>query len=87
MNVPRRPAGNVTGGQGNLGASGVASGKHQGLRRPADDQRIEQALDDVGLEDQGEVLEDDLRDRRSRGAPPSQHLRSDIYDDERGNKH
>lgn len=54
---------------------GQASAKHQGLHRPADDQRIGQALDDVGLEDQGEVLEDELRDRRSSGAPPSQHLR------------
>lgn len=60
-------------------SGGIASNRHQGLRRPADDQRIEQSLDDVGLEDLGEVLEDDLRDRRSRGAPPSQHLRSDMY--------
>lgn len=64
----------------NESAAGVASNRHQGLHQPADDQRIEQALDDVGLEDLGEVLEDDLRDRRSRGAPPSQHLRSDMYE-------
>lgn len=58
-----------------MAAGGQASAKHQGLHRPADDQRIEQALDDVGLEDRGDVLEDELRDRRSSGAPPSQHLR------------
>jgi hypothetical protein len=27
-------------------------------------------LDDVGLEDQGDVLEDALRDRRGSGLPP-----------------
>lgn len=47
-----------------------AGGQHEGLRHPIDDdQRVEQRLDDVGLEDEGEVLEDHLRDRRSKGAP------------------
>ena len=49
--------------------SGEASGKHQGLRRPNDAQRIERALHVVGLEDQGDVVEDELRDRRSSGLP------------------
>lgn len=52
-------------------SSGIASGQHQGLHRPNDDQRVGQVLDDIGLDDQGEVLEDQLRDRRSRGAPPT----------------
>ena len=51
--------------------NGVASRQHQGLHRPNDDRRVQQALDNVGLEDRGEVLEDQLRDRRSRGAPPA----------------
>ena len=59
-------------------SSGIASGQHQGLHRPNDDQRVEQALDDVGLEDQGDVLEDQLRDRRSRGAPPEDDSSADV---------
>ena len=59
-------------------SSGVASGQHQGLHRPSDDQRVEQALDDIGLVDQGEVLEDQLRDRRSRGAPPEGEADPDV---------
>lgn len=46
-----------------------ASIPHQSLRRPADDRRVEQALASVGLEDQGEVVDDLLRDRRSSGLP------------------
>lgn len=46
---------------------GLASGKHQGLRQPADDERVEDALDNTGLEDRGELMEDHLRDRRSKG--------------------
>lgn len=53
-------------------SSGVASAKHRGLHRPDDDQRVEQALDDVGLEDRGDVVEDQWRDRRSRGGAPDQ---------------
>lgn len=56
--------------------SAVASGLHQGLRRPDAGQPVEQALDQVDLEDQGELAEDQLRDRRSRGAPQKTH-RSD----------
>ena len=56
------------------GTAGQGSGNHQGLHRPADDQRVEHALDHVGLDDRGESLEDHLRDRRSKGLP-------DAYDD------
>lgn len=46
-----------------------ASGKHEGLRHPIEEKQQEkQRLGDVGLDDQGEVAEDDLRDRRSSGA-------------------
>ena len=47
--------------------SAEASGKHQGLRQPADDGRVEDALDNVGFADRGERMEDQLRDRRSKG--------------------
>lgn len=56
------------------GAVGQASGKHQGLHRPADDQRVEHALDHVGLEDRGESMEDHQRNRHSKGV-------RDGYDD------
>lgn len=46
-----------------------AGGRHAGLRHPIDDKGIEQRLDDVGLDDRGEALEDELRDRRSSGVP------------------
>lgn len=55
--------------------SGVASGQHQGLRRPDVGQPVEQALDQIDLADQGERAEDQLRDRRSRGAPPAKKAR------------
>jgi hypothetical protein len=41
------------------------------LHRPDVGQPVEQALDQVDLTDQGEVAEDQWRDRRSRGAPPA----------------
>jgi len=69
MAIPERPS-RTTADTPLTRSSGVASGQHQGLHRPSDDQRVGQALDDVGLEDQGDVLEDQLRDRRSRGVPP-----------------
>jgi hypothetical protein len=46
-----------------------AGGQHQGLRHPADDRNVQQRLNEVGLDDQGDALEDELRDRRSRGVP------------------
>jgi hypothetical protein len=52
---------------------GEASGKHEGLRHPIDDdQRVKQRLDDAGTDDQGEAVEDQLRDRRSSGTPGSE---------------
>lgn len=57
-------------------AGGVASGRHQGLRRPGDDRHLEHALHEVSLEDRGEVIEDHLRDRRGSGVPSA-----DISDD------
>jgi len=48
-------------------APGEASGKQQGLRQPADDGRVEDALDNIGLSGRGESMEDQLRDRRSKG--------------------
>lgn len=47
--------------------SARASGKHQGLRQPADDHRVEDSLDNVGLKDSSATLEDQLRDRRGKG--------------------
>jgi hypothetical protein len=54
--------------------SGEASGKHQGLRQPADDGRVENAVDKIGLDDRGERMEDQLRDRHSKGV-------ADAFDD------
>lgn len=44
-------------------------GQHQGLHRPSEDQRVEQALDHASLDDLGETTEDQLRDRRGSGIP------------------
>jgi hypothetical protein len=52
---------------GNTGGSERASGKHRGLRQPADDQRDEDKVDNIGLKDSSATLEDHLRDRRSKG--------------------
>ena len=51
---------------------GEASGRHQSLRRDARDQPDEQRLKDVSLEDE-ESFEDDQRDRRGNGQPPTGH--------------
>jgi hypothetical protein len=49
-----------------------AGGQQEGLRHPVDDgQRVKQRLDDVGLDDQGDVADDQLRDRRSSGREPT----------------
>lgn len=79
MAIPERPSPTTT-DTPLARSSGIASGQHQGLHRPSDDQRVEQALGDIGLDDQGEVLEDQLRDRRSRGAPPEDATEDDIAD-------
>ena len=55
-------------------AAGRASGKHQGLHQPAEDARVEDAVDNIGLSDRGESMEDQRRDRRSKGV-------RDGYDD------
>jgi len=47
--------------------AGEASGKHQGLRQPADDQRDEDKLGQVGLRSRGSKFEDHLRDKRGKG--------------------
>ena len=47
--------------------SGVASGKHQGLRQPEDDQRTRDKLENADLESRGAGMEDHLRDRRGKG--------------------
>lgn len=44
-----------------------ASGKHQGLRQPADDQQVEDAVDNVRMKDSSATVEDHLRDRRGKG--------------------
>jgi hypothetical protein len=54
-----------------------ASGKHQGVRQPGDDQRVEQALDDAGLDDLGASVEDEIRGRRGSGVAPADDVRSD----------
>jgi hypothetical protein len=57
--------------------------REQGLRQPAGDQRDGQALDDVGLEDLGMSIEDEIRGHRGSGVAPADDVRSDNYDDER----
>ena len=75
-----------TGAAGEQARAAQASGQHQALTRPADDQRVAQALDHVGLEDQGDVVEDQLRDRRGSGVPATDDMRSDEGDDERNER-
>lgn len=50
-------------------AGGVASGQKQGLRQPDDDKRVEDALDTVRLRDSSAAVEDQVRDKRSKGVP------------------
>ena len=57
-----------------------SSSRHQGLARPNEDLVIRQRLDHVGLDERGDILEDDLRDRASNGLP-GRDLRD--VDDER----
>lgn len=47
--------------------TGEAGGQHQGLRQPADDQNVEDKLDQVDLQTRGDEVEDRLRDSRSKG--------------------
>ena len=46
---------------------GEASSRHQPLRRPGHEPQTKLRLEEVGLEDRGEAIEDELRDRRSSG--------------------
>jgi hypothetical protein len=57
--------------------------REQGVRQPADDQRDGQALDDVGLDDLGMSIEDEIRGHRGSGVAPVDDVRSDNDDDER----
>lgn len=59
MNKPNQGTGGAGGGE--------ASGKHQGLRQPAEDHRTEDAVDNIGLKDSSATLEDRLRDKRGNG--------------------
>ena len=74
MNTPRTDADRAqkdrAQNNSDIARAGEAGGQHQPVRRPDHDQPVEQRLDDVGLDDRGDVLEDELRDRRSRGGPP-----------------
>jgi len=47
--------------------SGEASGKHQGMYRPDGQREVEDKLENVGLGDRGESMEDHLRDKRGKG--------------------
>lgn len=67
------PGSRGTGSRGPGSDASEASGRHEGLRHPVDDaQRVQQRLDDVGLDDQGDVIDDELRDRRSSGTRPDE---------------
>lgn len=67
MNTPRKPAADNPA----VTRRGEAGGQSQPLRRGDNDsQRAKQKLDDVGLQDRGEVFEDEQRDRGSSGRPP-----------------
>ena len=55
---------------GDASRASEASGRHHGLYRPGDERRVDRALDQVGIEDGGDMLEDEQRDRRSRGVAP-----------------
>ena len=54
-----------------------AGGQQEGLRHPIDDQqRVKQRLDEVGLDDEGDVADDQLRDRGSSGMPANDNVRN-----------
>ena len=55
---------------GDASRASEASGRHHGLYRPGNERRVDQVLDQVGLDDLGDIVEDEQRDRRSRGAAP-----------------
>lgn len=47
--------------------AGVASGQKTGLHQPSDDNRIEDKLENVDLQSRGSRVNDQLRDKRSKG--------------------
>jgi hypothetical protein len=78
MNNQRNTPSRSTPSNTQRSGSSEAGGQQEGLRHPIDDeQRVKQRLDDVGLDDQGDAMDDQLRDRRSSGTPA---------DDSTGNK-
>ena len=60
--------------------------RDQRLRQPADEQRGGQALDDIGLDDLGMSIEDEIRGPRGSGVAPVDDVRSDNDDDERNER-
>lgn len=54
---------------------GDGSAQHQPLCRASHGRRAKLRLSEIGLEDRGEILEDEHRDRRSSGQPrqPGDH--------------
>ena len=60
--------------------------REQHLRQPADEQRGGQAFDDIGLDDLGMSIEDEIRGHRGTGVAPVDDVRSDNDDDERNER-
>jgi hypothetical protein len=48
-------------------SSGQASALHSGFQHPADEQGLEERLDDADVASLGSGVEDEMRDRRSKG--------------------
>ena len=70
MNTQRNTPSRSTPSNTQRSGGSEAGGQQEGLRHPVDDgHRVKQRLDDVGLDDQGDVADDQLRDRGSSGAP------------------
>jgi hypothetical protein len=47
--------------------SGQASGLHSAIKHPTDEQSLEERLDNVDVSSLGSGVEDEMRDRRSKG--------------------
>jgi hypothetical protein len=56
--------------------------REHGSRQPAGPRRDGQPLDDVGLDDLGMSIEDEIRGHRGSGVAPADDVRSDNNDDE-----
>ena len=73
MNTQRNAPSRSTPANTQRSGGSEAGGQQEGLRHPIDDkQHVKQRLDDVGLDDQGDVADDQLRDRRSSGTPSNE---------------